>query len=398
MRSVASIAVVLSLACTAAGLSACGEPPHHGPPPATIPEVGTIVLHTQPVVLTSELPGRTAPVVVADVRPQVSGLVLSRNFTEGAEVAAGTLLYQIDPATYQAQVESAKAALAKSRANLRSLKLKAQRYAELVAIKAVSQQDNEDTASSMSQAEADVASSQASLDTALINLRYTRIVAPVSGRIGKSTVTPGALVTSNQTTALATVQKLDPIYVDISQSSTEFLRLKHEFETGQLGQLGRAGSGAAVTLKLEDGSAYPLPGTLEFSDVTVDQNTGALTLRAVFPNPKRELLPGMFVRAVLQEGVDEHALLVPQAAVSRDANGNPTAYVVGADDKLQLRPLQTDRAIGDRWVVKAGLSPGDRLVVDGQQRAAPGVAVIVVPLPSADVAALAAHRNPSTGR
>jgi membrane fusion protein (multidrug efflux system) len=334
-------------------------------------------------------------VVVADVRPQVGGLVLSRNFTEGAEVAAGTLLYQIDPATYQAQVESAKAALAKSRANLHSLTLKAQRYSELAAIKAVSQQDNEDTASSMSQAEADVASAQASLDTALINLRYTRIVAPVSGRIGKSTVTPGALVTSNQATALATVQKLDPIYVDISQSSTEFLRLKHELENGQLG---RAGNGAAVTLKLEDGSTYPLPGKLEFSDVTVDQNTGAITLRAVFPNPKRELLPGMFVRAVLQEGVDEHALLVPQAAVSRDASGNPTAYVVGVDNTLQLRQLKTGRAIGDQWVVTAGLGAGDRLVLDGQQRAAPGVAVIVVPLPSADVAALGGHRNPSSDR
>jgi membrane fusion protein (multidrug efflux system) len=395
MRSVASIAVTLSLASTAVTLSACGEPPHHGPPPATTPEVGTITLRTQPVILTDELPGRTAPVVVADVRPQITGLVQSRNFTEGAEVAAGTLLYQIDPATYRAQVESARAALAKSQANLHGLRLKAQRYAELVAIKAVSQQDNEDTASSMSQAQADVASAQASLDTALISLRYTRIVAPVSGRIGKSSVTPGALVTSNQTTALATVQKLDPIYVDISQSSTEFLRLKHELETGQLG---RAGGGAAVTLKLEDGSTYPLPGTLEFSDVTVDQNTGAITLRAVFPNPKRELLPGMFVRAVLQEGVDEHALLVPQAAVSRDASGGPTAYVVGPDEKLQLRPLKTDRAIGDQWLVTAGVSPGDRLVVDGQQRAAPGVAVIVVPLPSADVAALAAHRNPSTDR
>jgi membrane fusion protein (multidrug efflux system) len=395
MRSVASIAVTLSLASSAATLSACGKPPHQGPPPATTPEVGTIVLHTQPVVLTSELPGRTAPVVVADVRPQITGLVQSRNFKEGAEVTAGTLLYQIDPATYQAQVESAKAALTKSQANLHSLKLKAQRYAELAAIKAVSQQDNEDTASSMSQAEADVASAQASLDTALINLRYTRIVAPVSGRIGKSSVTPGALVTSNQTTALATVQKLDPIYVDVSQSSTEFLRLKHELETGQLG---RAGSGAAVTLELEDGSNYALPGTLEFSDVTVDQNTGAITLRAVFPNPKRELLPGMFVRAVLQEGIDEHALLVPQAAVSRDASGNPTAYVVAADGKLQLRPLKTDRAIGDQWLVSAGLSPGDCLVVDGQQRAAPGVAVIAVPLPSANLAALGVHPNPSSDR
>jgi membrane fusion protein (multidrug efflux system) len=392
MRFVASIAVAFGLGATALTLSACGKPPHHGPPPAATPEVGTIVLHTQPVVLTSELPGRTAPVVVADVRPQITGLVQSRNFTEGAEVTAGTLLYQIDPATYQAQVESAKAALAKSQANLNSLKIKSQRYAELVAIKAVSQQDNEDTVSLLQQAEADVASAQASLDTSLINLRYTRIVAPVSGRIGKSTVTPGALVTSNQTTALATVQKLDPIYVDVSQSSAEYLRLKHELETGQLG---RTGIGASVTLKLEDGSTYPLPGTLQFSDVTVDQNTGAITLRAVFPNPKRDLLPGMFVRAVLQEGIDKHALLVPQAAISRDASGNPTAYVVGIDDKLTLRQLETDRAIGDHWLVNAGLSPGDRLVVDGQQRAAPGLAVIAVPLHSAELAALAARPIPS---
>ncbi len=372
-------------------LSACGKPPRGGPPPATTPEVGTLVLHTQPVVLTTELPGRTSPIVVADVRPQITGLVQSRNFTEGSEVNAGALLYQIDPATYQAQVESAKAAVAKAQANLHSARLKAQRYAELLAIKAVSQQDNEDTASAMLQAEADVASSKASLDTSLINLRYTRIVAPVSGRIGKSTVTPGALVTSNQTAALATVQELDPIYVDISQSSTAFLRLKHQLDTGRLV---RTGSGAAVTLLLEDGTTYALPGTLQFSDVTVDQNTGAITLRAKFPNPNRELLPGMFVRAVLQEGVDENALLVPQAAVSRDGSGLPTAYVVGSDGRLQLRHLKTSRAIGDQWLVDAGLSAGDRLVVDGQQRAAPGVAVVVVPLPSAGLARL----NPSSDR
>jgi membrane fusion protein (multidrug efflux system) len=395
MRSVASIAVVIPLAGAAVALSACGKPPHHGPPPATTPEVGTLVLHTEPVVLTSELPGRTTPVVVADVRPQITGLVQARNFTEGAEVTAGTLLYQIDPATYAAQVASAKAALAKSQANLHSSRLKAQRYAELAAIRAVSQQDNEDTASSMQQAEADVAASQASLDTSIINLRYTRIVAPVSGRIGKSAVTPGALVTANQTTALATIQKLDPIYVDVSQSSTDFLRLKRELDAGKLG---RAGGGAVVALKLEDGSTYSFPGTLQFSDVTVEQNTGAITLRAVFPNPRRELLPGMFVRAVVQEGVDEHALLVPQAAVSRDASGNPTAFIVGTDGRLQLRQLQTDRAIGDHWLVNAGLNPGDRLVVDGQQRAAPGVAVIAVPLPSANIAALGAHPKPSSAR
>lgn len=376
-------------------LSGCGKPPRHGPPPATTPEVGTVLLHTQPIVLTTELPGRTAAVIVADVRPQITGIVQARNFSEGSEVAAGDVLYQIDPATYLAQVESAKAAVAKSEATLHTAKLKAQRYTELAAIKAISQQDNEDTAGSLQQAEADVASSRASLDTSLINLRYTRITAPVSGRIGKSTVTPGALVTANQTTALATVQKLDPIYVDVSQSSTAFLRLKQQLESGQLG---RAGTGAAVTLILEDGSHYPLPGTLQFSDVTVDQNTGAITLRAVFPNPNRELLPGMFVRAVLQEGIVENALLVPQAAVSRDASGNPTAYVVGSDGKLQLRQRKTGRAIGDQWVVNTGLNAGDRLVVDGQQRAAPGVAVIVVPLPSADVAALATHPTLTSAR
>jgi len=341
------------------------------------------------------LPGRTAPVIVSDVRPQISGIVQSRNFTEGAEVAAGALLYQIDPSPYQAQVESAKAALAKAQANLHSAALKAQRYAELVSIKAVSQQDDEDATSSMQQARADVESAQASLDTNLINLRYTRIVAPVSGRIGKSTVTPGALVTANQTTALATIQTLDPIYVDITESSTAYLKLKHDLETGQLG---RPGSGAPVRLELEDGSTYPLQGALQFSDVTVDQNTGAITLRAVFPNPQRELLPGMFVRAVVQEGIDAHALLVPQAAVSRDSNGDPIAYVVGADDRLELRQLKTGRAIGDKWLVTAGLNAGDRLIVDGQQRAAPGVAVVAVPLNQPSLTALTAHRTPAADR
>lgn len=380
------------------GLTACGKPPRHGPPPATTPEMGTLIVHTQPVMLTTELPGRTAPIVVADVRPQVTGLILSRNFTEGSEVTAGTLLYQIDPAVYKAQVESARAAVAKSLANRHSAALKAERYAQLVSIKAISQQDEEDIVSLSQQADADLASAKASLDTSLINLRYTRIVAPVSGRIGKSTVTAGALVTSNQTTALATVQTLDPIYVDVSQSSTAFLTLKHELEAGSLK---RAGRGAAVTLVLENGNTYALTGTLQFSDVTVDQNTGAITLRAVFPNPHRELLPGMFVRAVLQEGVDESAILIPQAAVGRDASGNPTAYVVGSDGKLELRHLKTGRAIGDQWLVSAGLTAGERLVVDGQQRAAPGVAVITVPISSASIAALGArpaNTGPSEGR
>lgn len=336
-----------------------------------------MLLQPQPVVLTAELPGRTVPVVVAEVRPQITGLVRSRKFVEGAEVAAGTLLYEIDPETYRAQVASAKATLAKSQANLSSLRLKSQRYTELAAIKAVSQQDQEDTASSLQQALADVAASQASLDSSLINLRFTRITSPVSGRIGKSSVTPGALVTANQSAALSIVQQLDPIYVDISQSSAEFFKLKSELESGKLARLDGT---ASVRLRLENGRIYPMPGTLQFSDVTVDQNTGAITLRAIFPNPQRELLPGMFVRAIVAEGVDPQALLVPQASVSRDANGQPTAYIVDDQEKLELRQLTTARAVGSQWLVSAGLNAGDRLVIEGQQRAAPGVAVIATPI------------------
>jgi membrane fusion protein (multidrug efflux system) len=335
-----------------------------------------VSVQPQRVAITAELPGRTTPFLIADVRPQVGGIVKARQFREGSDVKAGETLYQIDPATYKATYDSNVAALAKAQASLTTTRLKAERYKELVAIKAVSQQDYDDAAASLGQGEADVASARANVETSRINLAYARIDAPISGRIGKSTVTPGALVTASQSTALATIQQLDPIYVDVTQSSAAMLQLKQAMARGDLQKSGA--NAAKVRLLLEDGSAYPLEGKLEFSDVTVDQNTGAITLRAVFPNPKADLLPGMYVRAVLQEGVKEQALMVPQQAVSRDSTGKPTAYVVDAQHKLQRRVLETERAIGDQWLVRSGLQAGDQLVVDGLQRAAPGVEVKTV--------------------
>jgi membrane fusion protein (multidrug efflux system) len=357
-------------------LVACGKPPG-GPPPALgTPEVGVVTVQPQQVALSTELPGRTVPYLIADVRPQVNGIVKARKFREGSDVKAGEALYQIDPATYKASFDSNVAALAKAEASLKTTRLKAERYKELVAIQAVSQQDYDDAAASLGQGEADVASARANVETSRINLAYARVDAPISGRIGKSSVTPGALVTASQASALATIQQLDPIYVDVTQPSASLLRLKQAMARGELQKAGA--NTAKVKLLLEDGSAYPLEGKLEFSDVTVDQNTGAITLRAVFPNPNADLLPGMYVRAVLQEGVKEQGLLVPQQAVSRGSTGKPTAYVVGKDNKLQLRALETERAVGDQWLVSSGLQAGEQLVVDGQQRAAPGAEVKVV--------------------
>lgn len=357
-------------------LAACGKPPMMGPPagPQGTPQVSTLVVEPQNVVLTTELPGRTNAVLVADVRPQVTGILQARRFVEGSTVKAGAVLYQIDPETYQAAVESAEAALAKAEANQYTTRLKAERYAELIAIKAVSQQDADDAAAALLQANAEVASARAALKTARIDLDYTRVTSPITGRIGKSAVTPGALVTANQTNALATVQQLDPMNVDVTQSSNTVLKLKRAIAQGKL-----ADGTAKVKLVFEDGTVYPLEGQLQFSDVSVDPNTGAVTLRAVFPNPKGELLPGLYVRAVIEEGTIQQALLIPQQAVTRDATGKPQAYVVGKDGKLQLREISTERAIGDRWLVTGGLQAGDALVVSGQQKAQPGALVEAVP-------------------
>jgi membrane fusion protein (multidrug efflux system) len=357
-------------------LAACGKPPMMGPPPGPKgpPQVSTLEVQPRNVVLTTELPGRTSAVLLADVRPQVTGILQARRFVEGSAVKAGEVLYQIDPSTYQAALENAEAALAKAQANQNTTRLKAERYAELIAIKAVSQQDADDAAAALLQANAEVASARAALKTARIDLDYTRVTSPISGRIGKSTVTPGALVTANQTNALATVQQLDPMYVDVTQSSNDVLKLRRAIAGGTLGN-----GTAKVKLVFDDGTAYPLEGKLQFSDVSVDPNTSAVTLRAVFPNPKGELLPGLYVRAIVEEGTMQQALLIPQQAVTRSATGKPQAYVVGKDGKLQLRELSTERAIGDEWLVTSGLQAGDALVVSGQQKAQPGMLVEALP-------------------
>lgn len=374
-RFALSTASTAAVAVACALLAACGSgegqgSAHAATAAAPAPVVGVLTVQPRAVSLSTELSGRTAAFLLAEVRPQVAGIVKSRQFEEGGEVRAGQALYQIDAATYRASVDSAQAALAKAEANVVTAKLKAQRYDELAGIDAVSKQARDDAQATLKQAEADVAAARAALQAARINLDYTRVAAPISGRIGRSTVTPGALVTAGQTTALASIQQLDPIYVDMTQSSAELLRLQRALASGQLK---RSGNGQAkVKLVLEDGSAYAAEGRLQFSEVTVDEGTGSVTLRAVFPNPKHTLLPGMYVRAVLEEGVNEQAILAPQSAVSRDAKGNATALVLGSDGKVQSRTLKAERAVGDQWLVSAGLAAGDKLIVDGLQKVRPG--------------------------
>jgi membrane fusion protein (multidrug efflux system) len=351
-----------------------------GPPPAGTPEVGVITITTAPVTLTIELPGRTSPHMLAEVRPQVGGIILKRLFTEGSDVKAGQILYQIDPATYQAAHTSAKAALARAEANLTTVRLKADRFRELVAIKAVSQQEYDDVSALLKQVEADVAVSQAAVDTARINLDYTSVKAPISGRIGRSTVTDGALVTANQAAPMATIQQLDPVYVDVTQSSAEILRLKRNLANGEI--KGKNGTQAKVKLLLEDGSAYPQEGTLKLSEVAVEQETGSVTLRALFPNPDQLLLSGMFVRAILEEGTKEDAILVPQRGVSRNPAGNAMVMVVGAEEKVEPRVIKVSQTIGDNWLVSDGLKAGDRVILEGIQKARPGTAVKAIPFDS----------------
>jgi membrane fusion protein (multidrug efflux system) len=365
-------------ALAALPLSGCGKA--HGANGAMAmptPMVGVVTVEPQSVVLTSELPGRTSPYLVSEVRPQVGGVIKARLFTEGSDVRAGQPLYQIDPAPYKAAYDSAAAALAKAEANVATVKLKAERYADLVKINAVSKQDFDDQNALARQAEADVASAKAALESAKINLDYTKVAAPISGRIGPSAITPGALVTAGQTSALATLQTLDPIYVDVTQSSAELLRLKQQIAGGGID--GGGAERAKVKLVLEDGTPYPLAGELKVSDVTVDPTTGAVTLRAVFPNPKSVLLPGMFVRAVVNDAKAQAAILAPQRAVSRDPQGHATALVVDAAGKVELRVLQTARTVGDSWLVTSGLNAGDRVIVEGLQKVKPGMPVKAVP-------------------
>ena len=338
------------------------------------PEVAVFTVTPQALAMSTELPGRTAAYQVAEVRPQVGGLIQKRLFTEGADVKAGMQLYQIDAATYQAAFNSAKANLAKAKANLAAAGPKVARYKELVAIEGVSRQDYDDAVAAHEQAKAEVESAQAALDAARITVDYTKGASPISGRISRSSVTPGALVTAGQATALTTVQQLDPIYVDVTQSSEELLRLKREMDSGSIRKVNGQ---AAVTLLLSDGSKYALPGKLQFSDVSVDPGTGNVTLRALFPNPKHELLPGMFVRAVLETGVSEQAITVPQMGVTRNPKGEATALVLNKEGKVEQRVLQTGGTIGDKWLVKSGLEAGDRVIVEGLQKVKPGAPAVV---------------------
>lgn len=344
-----------------------------GPP---IPEVATVTIQPQQVELTTELPGRTSPYLVAEIRPQVNGIIKKRLFREGSDVKAEHLLYQIDSAPFQVALDSARASLGKAQANLPSIRLKTERYKELLVDKAVSRQDYDDAAAAMEQARAEIAYWQAAVEAARINLGYTRVTAPISGRIGKSSVTDGALVTAYQPLSLATIQQLDPIYVDVTQSSAELLRLKRHLETGRVSAHGA--NGRKVPILLEDGTPYPQEGILQFRDVTVDQATGSFTLRIVVPNPKNLLLPGMFVRAVVQEGIAEQAILVPQQGVSRTPKGEPVALVVDESAKVQQRQLTLNRAISDQWLVASGLSAGDRLIVEGMLNVRPGATVKAV--------------------
>jgi len=365
----------LALAIPAALLIACTK---HTPPPPPPVQVRFVTVAPQSVPLTTELPGRTNAYRIAEIRPQVSGVILKRLFVEGHTVRAGEQLYQIDPAPYQASVDSARAAVEKAEAAVLSASALTARYKPLTEARAVSRQDYDNAVSAEAQAKADVASAKASLESARINLTYTRVLSPITGRTGRSSVTVGALVTASQTNDLVVVQQLDPIYVDVVQPSTLLLRLKRELASGKLTPAGA--NQAVVNLTLEDDSAYAHPGKLQFAEVTVDQGTGSVTLRAEFPNPDGTLLPGMFVHERIEEGVNPAALLVPQQGVTHDAKGEPTAMVLNAQNQAETRVIKTDRAIGDQWLVSEGLTAGDKVIVQGLQSVKPGVALDAKPI------------------
>jgi membrane fusion protein (multidrug efflux system) len=353
------------------GLVACSSPPLADPSPA--PEVAVVTLATEPVTMTAELPGRTVAVMVSEVRPQIRGLIQRRLFTEGQQVEAGQVLYQIDPALYQADYDNAKATVARAEAARVSARLLAERYAELVKIEAVSKQQNDDAEAAYGRAEAEVAAARAALDTARITLEYTRITAPIGGQVSASVFTPGALVTANQTDPLTTVRQLDPIYVDITQSSDQLLGLQRQLASGRLRRAGK--DAIKVRLRLDNGSEYEHVGMLAFTDVAVDETTGMVRLRTRFPNPNSLLLPGMYVRAFVPQAVDQNGLLVPQQGVTHNARGEAVALVVNGEDKVEQRTLKTAGTVGNRWLVSGGVTVGERLIVEGGQKVQPGAAV-----------------------
>ncbi|PKA30371.1 efflux transporter periplasmic adaptor subunit [Cedecea lapagei] len=339
---------------------------------AQVPQVTVFVVKSAPLAVTTELPGRTDAFRVAEVRPQVSGIILRRNFVEGSDVKAGDSLYQIDPASYQAAYDSAKGELVKAEAAANIAHLTLKRYVPLVGTQYVSRQEYDQAVANARQADASVTAAQAGVETARINLAYTKVSSPISGRIGKSSVTEGALVTNGQASALATVQQLDPIYVDVTQSSNDFMQLKQS-------SLQKGDGTSSVQLLMENGQPYAEKGTLQFSDVTVDESTGSITLRAVFPNPKHMLLPGMFVRARIDEGVQPNAILVPQQGVTRTPRGDATVLVVNAKEQVETRSVVAPQAIGDRWLITNGLKEGDRVIISGLQKVHPGATVVATP-------------------
>jgi membrane fusion protein (multidrug efflux system) len=381
------------LALCAVVLAACNrsEPPGPAaaagqqPPPA---EVGVVAMKPETVTLTRELAGRVSPFLVAEVRPQVGGIVRKRLFNEGGRVAAGQPLYQLDDAIPRADQAVAVAALRRAEAALMSARQTAARSAELVKIDAVSQQEHDNAVAAQRQAEAEVASARAAVERNNVVLGYATIAAPIAGRIGKSAVTQGALVTQNQAQPLATIQQLDPVYVDVTQSSADLLELRRQVASGQLA----SARDLPVTILLEDGTRYPRQGKLTFADVTVDPETGSYLVRVVVPNPQDLLLPGMYVRAVLGSGVRENAILVPQRGVARDPKGNTSVMILGADGVVQPRPVKVSHAIGDRWLVEEGLKPGEQVIVEGLQKIRPGAPARAVapgapPAPVGDPAA-----------
>lgn len=373
------ILVLIGIMSMVWGLPACDKPKetstHQGAQQEA--EVSVMTLQPEQVAVTTELSGRVSAHLVAEVRPQVGGIIQRVLFTEGSEVREGDILYQIDPALFQAAYDVAAAALTKAEALLLPARAKAERYRQLIGSNAISRQDFDDADAAGKKAETDVISAKAEMDRARINLAYTRVKAPISGRIGKSSVTTGALVTAFQPVALSVIQKLDPVYVDVAQSSTNLLRLRQSLDKGTL----KKGTDpqARIKLILEDGTPYAEEGILKFSDVTVDEGTGSVILRSVFPNPDLILLPGMFVRAIVEEGINENAILVPQRCVTRNAKGIPTATVVSPEGKVEIRELKIDRALETRWLVSEGLTPGDRVIVEGLQKALPGSTVKTVP-------------------
>lgn len=377
----------LALSLLSATLAGCGEKvqaqgaPGAGMPP---PEVAVVTVAPQRLAVTNELPGRLEATRVAQVRARVPGIVQKRTFKEGSDIKAGEVLFLIDPAPYQAALHSAQATLARAEANLAQATLKAQRYAPLVQTNAISKQEYDDALTAQKQASADVAAARAARDTARLNLGYATVTAPIAGRVGRAQVTEGALVGQGEATPLATIQQLDPIYVNLTQSSADLLRLQQALKNGQLKSVGK--DGARVTLASEDGKPYGMPGRLLFSDVTVDETTGSVTLRAQFPNPDHALLPGMYVRARIEQAVDEDAIMVPQQAVQRGPEG-ASVMLVTREGKVAAQPVQTGAAHGNQWVITQGLKTGDRVVVEGLQKIQPGAPVKAIPWQAPNAAA-----------